>query len=46
MCGCNSAALSDLIPEDDKAWLFYVVEVSESGGLKVNFFDTCLLVTV
>jgi len=28
-----------VISEDDKASLFYVVEVSEFDGLKVNFFD-------
>jgi hypothetical protein len=38
--------LSDVLPEDDKARLFYVIEVSEFDGLKVNFFDTCWLVTV
>jgi hypothetical protein len=29
-------------PEDDKDRLFYVVEVSGFGGVKVNFFDACV----
>ena len=42
LCVDVTAALSDVIPEDDKAMLFYVVEVSEFDGLKVNFFYTCV----
>jgi hypothetical protein len=41
VCWRNSAAFSDVTPEDDEARLLHVVEVSEFDGLKVNFFVTC-----